>query len=78
MRVTTDTITDDQIRELRQSYSVQRINNLLGTPGSESAAIKAACDIALAWPPAPNGASAYRKARARCADAWNARHGGGS
>lgn len=64
MKVTADTITDDQIREL---LAISRNWN----DGTAAACLTA---LSRAIPPAFDTRA---KARARCAAAWNARHGHG-
>ena len=68
MKVTADTITDEQIRELFEA--------------TESMDVRYECKIALgSYRNAGHAAgseSEIRQARARCAEIWNARHGGES
>jgi hypothetical protein len=66
--VTADTITDEQIRELRSTTDWD---------GPQTDEVHADCGIALSRPrdPASPLASARALARARCAEIWNARHG---
>lgn len=79
MKLTADTITDEQIRELRRSYSVPRVNALLGTTEDEARDVIRTCGTALSRPePTAIGRgnsdiSTWRKARARCAEILNAR-----
>ena len=77
--VTADTITDEQIRELQRIGSTPLTGN----------GVEYACHVALSPPPHLENcesvnavkhsgcicAAPYRRARARCAAAWNARTG---
>ena len=70
MKVTGETITDEQIRELK--------HDVLGRGLSGRELLYRACCVALydsstAFEPKPSQQQLSR-ARARCADAWNARH----
>ncbi len=64
MKVTADTITDEQIRELRE--------------WSNSETVRASCRRALHVVERVGSGRALMRARERCAAAWNARHGGES
>lgn len=68
MKVTAETITDEQIRELRSTTEWD---------GPQTNEIYADCGIALSKPRDPSSPLSYARglARARCAAAWNTRHG---
>jgi hypothetical protein len=65
VKVTADTITDKQIRQLRE-------DTLLRGDRCADLEIIAATDVALWSEP---GSDKERRGRARCAEIWNACHG---
>jgi hypothetical protein len=77
-KVTADTITDDQIRELQRSIA-GHVFPAAGMAHTELSDLWEVCNVALNSVlfddvrPRPID---VRDARARCAEIWNARHGG--
>jgi hypothetical protein len=71
VKVTADTITDEQIRELQDDRGAWPLDRYYQT--------KYACEVALQRI-GPTSAHRWRHSIAReiCAEIWNARHGGES
>lgn len=65
MKVTAETITDEQIEQL--------LDDSYGSDNPDEERTRAVCRVALA-----EGNAIGRRARVRCAEVWNALHGGES
>lgn len=76
MKVTADTITDEQIRELKHAI-VTEMDTLGAVAWRVAAESQNDCRVALGQA-ASRSKGGKRRARERCAAAWNARHGGES
>lgn len=70
--VTADTITDEQIRQLRDSVSRER-DTVSGDTWKRLTFLLVDCDIAIGYR-APAQASSVKFAKKQCAAAWNARY----